>query len=109
MRSGSCAQPEPRLTCARPAVHTGCMSARPPPACLRAWPPALGTHTRHELEGLQQQLSEEAAARDKMEEEMKRSFMRGEHACWGHVLGTRAGRLSRGTRTHSGSLSQACT
>lgn len=33
---------------------------------------------RGEIEALQQQLQQEAAARNKMEEEMKRAFMRGE-------------------------------
>jgi hypothetical protein len=34
-------------------------------------------HCRAEIDVLQAQLQEEAAARNKMEEEMKRSFMRG--------------------------------
>jgi hypothetical protein len=36
---------------------------------------------RSEIEALQEQLQQEAAARNRMEEEMKRAFMRGVCVC----------------------------
>lgn len=42
------------------------------------WVGLFAPACRSQIEGLQQQLQEEAEARNRMEEEMKRSFMRGE-------------------------------